>query len=466
MKINSSDKVIAYLTLLSGLTISAVAIYYSVAGLVSIFAAAAVPIIVMGAALEISKLIATVWLKLNWQRAPVFIRSYLLAAIAILMLITSMGIFGFLSKAHSDQSLVSGDVQSRIAVFDEKIKTAKDNIEANRKALAQMDAAVDQTMSRSTTEGGADKAVAIRRSQAKERTRLQNEISAEQKTIAKLNEEAAPIRAEVRKVEAEVGPIKYIANFIYGDNPDANILEKAVTWVIVIIVVVFDPLAVILLLASQYSFQWFRQEDDEEQSAEGDSLITESEPNIVVVDTTVAENAEGDSPQGPVVDVVSPEPTVTEPIIAREVPVVMPEATRQVRNEPVTYVEPITWEPPEVEEVQLEIVDEEDDNDPPHISSAKAAWKLDHPNDTIKHQRRLFDDGIIPTLPWDLPPYSMLASADVSIERPGDYLSENEKTVWLEKDGNRQVRKELDGYHQNEEQSQSTLWQQIQAKKQ
>jgi hypothetical protein len=270
MKFTNTDKLIAYLALISGLSISAVAVYYSVAGLVSIFSAAVVPIVVMGVALEVSKLIATLWLKLNWQRAPVFIKTYMTIAVGILMIITSMGIFGFLSKAHSDQSLVSGDVQSKIAVYDEKIKVAKDNIDANRKALKQMDEAVDQVMGRSTTETGADKAVAIRRGQAKERTRLLSDIAAEQKTIARLSEERAPIAAEVRKVEAEVGPIKYIAAFIYGDNPDANVLEKAVTWVIIIIVSVFDPLAVILLLASQYSFQWFRKQDEE---AEGDSPV-------------------------------------------------------------------------------------------------------------------------------------------------------------------------------------------------
>jgi len=270
MKFTNTDKLIANLALISGLSISAVAVYYSVAGLVSIFSAAVVPIVVMGVALEVSKLIATLWLKLNWQRAPVFIKTYMTIAVGILMIITSMGIFGFLSKAHSDQSLVSGDVQSKIAVYDEKIKVAKDNIDANRKALKQMDEAVDQVMGRSTTETGADKAVAIRRGQAKERTRLLSDIAAEQKTIARLSEERAPIAAEVRKVEAEVGPIKYIAAFIYGDNPDANVLEKAVTWVIIIIVSVFDPLAVILLLASQYSFQWFRKQDEE---AEGDSPV-------------------------------------------------------------------------------------------------------------------------------------------------------------------------------------------------
>jgi len=268
MKITRTDKIVAYLALISGLSISAVAVYYSVAGLVSIFAAAVIPIIVMGVALEVSKLIATIWLKLNWTRAPLFIKTYMTMAVAILMIITSMGIFGFLSKAHSDQSLVSGDVQSKIAIYDEKIKTAKENIEANRKQLKQMDEAVDQVMGRSTDEKGADKANAIRKSQQRDRANIAKDIEANQKLIAKLNDEAAPIRAEVRKVEAEVGPIKYIAAFVYGDNPDANVLEKAVTWVIIIIVSVFDPLAVILLLASQYSFQWFRKDE-----AEGDSPV-------------------------------------------------------------------------------------------------------------------------------------------------------------------------------------------------
>lgn len=280
-----TDKLIAYLALLSGLSISAVAIYYSVAGLVSIFSAAMIPIIVMGVTLEISKLIATMWLKINWARAPFFIKAYMSAAIVILMIITSMGIFGFLSKAHSDQSLVSGDVQSRIAMYDEKIKTERENIEANRKALRQLDEAVDQSMARSTTEQGANRAVAIRQQQARERTRLQNEITASQKKIGTLNEERAPIAAEVRKVEAEVGPIKYIAAFVYGDNPDANLLEKAVTWVIIIIVAVFDPLAVILLLASQYSFQWFKTRKQDE--AEGDSPVRIQETERPTVTQTV-----------------------------------------------------------------------------------------------------------------------------------------------------------------------------------
>jgi hypothetical protein len=250
--------ILAWLLLLTGLTISAVAIYYSVVGLAAIFSAAVIPIIVMGSALEVAKLVCASWLKENWEKAPRLMKVYMTTAVIVLMLVTSMGIFGFLSKAHSDQSLVSGDVLSRISIYDEKIKTSKDNIEANRKALRQMDEAVDQSMARSTTEQGANRAVSIRQSQARERTRLQNEIVAEQKNIAKLNDEAAPIRAEVRKVEAEVGPLKYIAAFVYGAT-DETLLEKAVTWVILIIIIVFDPLAVIMLLAAQMTFGWHRK---------------------------------------------------------------------------------------------------------------------------------------------------------------------------------------------------------------
>lgn len=264
MKITLADKSIAWLALLSGLSISAVAVYYSVAGLISIFAAAVIPIAVMGIVLELSKLVATVWLKQNWFIAPRLIKAYLLIAVAILMVITSMGIFGYLSKAHLDQAVPTGDVAAKVALIDEKIKTERDNIEVARKALAQMDAQVDARLNRSDDERGAERAVQIRKNQAKERASLQSEIAKSQKAIAALNIERAPVASELRKVEAEVGPIKYIAALLYGDNPDQNVLERAVRWVIILIVIIFDPLAVVLLLASQYSFQYFRKQKEEQ----------------------------------------------------------------------------------------------------------------------------------------------------------------------------------------------------------
>jgi hypothetical protein len=306
MPVTFSERLVAYLVLFSGLAISAVAEYYSIMGLIAIYPAAVIPIIIMGVVLGFGKISATIWLKQNWQFAPWWLKTYILPAIISLMVITSLGVFGFLSKAHSDQSLVSGDAQAKIAVYDEKIKTARDNIDANRKALKQMDEAVDQVMGRSSDEKGADKAVKIRRAQQKERVRLQSEISTEQKTIAAISEERAPIAAEVRKIEAEVGPIKYIAHLLYGENPDANILEKAVIWVTVLIVIVLDPLAVILLLASQYSFQSFRERDSKSPGG----VIMDSSGTIIGIQVPKVETpapAVADIIEKPIEEELSPE---------------------------------------------------------------------------------------------------------------------------------------------------------------
>jgi hypothetical protein len=258
------------LTLLVALILSTIAAWYSIIGLTTIFAGAVVPVIIMGSALELAKITTTVWLRKYWHRAGLLLKLYLVPAVMAIALITSMGIFGFLSKAHMDQGVTSGDVQAKISIYDEKIKTSKDNIDANRKALKQMDEAVDQVMGRSSDEKGAEKAVAIRRGQAKERVRLQAEIIAEQKTISQLSEQRAPIAAEVRKVEAEVGPIKYIAALLYGDNPDANILERAVRWVIILLVIVFDPLAIALVLAANASKDWDKEEEEDTPAYEAD----------------------------------------------------------------------------------------------------------------------------------------------------------------------------------------------------
>ena len=181
--------ILTVLMFVVALCLSAVAAFYSIVGLTAIFAAAVMPIVLMGSILEVAKLTVTVWLHDYWDRARWLMKVYLSTAVVVLMIITSMGIFGFLSKAHSDQSMVSGDILAKISIYDEKIKTEKENIEANRKALKQMDEGVDQVLGRSADEKGADKAVALRRSQQKERVRLQAEISQSQKSIAELNNE-------------------------------------------------------------------------------------------------------------------------------------------------------------------------------------------------------------------------------------------------------------------------------------
>ena len=259
-----------YLLFSCGLMLSAVAAYYSVMGLIAIFSTAVIPIAIMGSVLEVSKLVSASWLYRNWNTIPKLLKTYFTTAVVVLMLLTSMGIFGYLSKAHLDQAVPTGDVASKVAILDEKIKTEKDNVDANRKAITQLDAQVDQTLARTTDDRGADRSVAIRRSQAKERTNLLNEIQASQAKIAKLNEERAPIASELRKVEAEVGPIKYIAALIYGDsNLDDTILEKSVRIVILLIVFVFDPLAVLLLIAANREMLVKKPEDDDEYVYKG-----------------------------------------------------------------------------------------------------------------------------------------------------------------------------------------------------
>jgi hypothetical protein len=252
-------------TLLVALTLSSIAAWYSIIGLTAIFAGAVIPIIIMGGALELAKITTTVWLRKYWNRCGWIMKMYLVPAVVALALLTSMGIFGFLSKAHLDQGVPTGDVAAKVALLDEKIKTERDNIETSRKALTQMDAQVDQMLGRTDSDRGAERAVQIRRQQQKERTALQNDIAKAQNIIAKLNEERAPIASELRKVEAEVGPIKYIAAFIYGDDPDANLLERAVRWVIILLVIVFDPLAIMLVIAANQSKDW-----DKEQPIEDD----------------------------------------------------------------------------------------------------------------------------------------------------------------------------------------------------
>jgi len=270
------------LTLLVALALSAVAAYYSIIGLTAIFAGAVIPVIIMGSMLEIGKITATVWLRKYWHKSSLILKLYLVPAVVALAVLTSMGIFGFLSKAHTDVGLVSGDAQAKLAIIDEKIKTQRDNIELARKALQQLDAQVDTRLSRGQSEQGVERAVVIRRQQATERTKLQKDIADAQQIISKLNEERAPLAAETRKIEAEVGPIKYIAALIYEDNPGAELLERAVRWVIILLVIVFDPLAIALVLAANASREWDNEEEPKEEPKE--ELVTEvpkvEEPQI------------------------------------------------------------------------------------------------------------------------------------------------------------------------------------------
>ena len=240
------------------LSLSAVAAFYSIVGLVAIFAAAAIPVIVMASVLEVAKITTTLWLHEYWSQTRVIMRAYLVSAIVILMFITSLGIFGFLSKAHLEQAIAQGDNSLMVAEIDRQIEVERQTIANAASVIVQLDGAVE-TLIEFNRISGPNGAVAVRQSQQEERDMLNNIISESNRRISDLQQDRIPLVQEQLQIDAKVGPLKYVAAVIYGDSVDENLLEKTVRGVILLIVFVFDPLAIMMLLAATESLKWERQ---------------------------------------------------------------------------------------------------------------------------------------------------------------------------------------------------------------
>jgi hypothetical protein len=219
--------ILIILTLLSALFLSGIAAYYSIIGLAAIFTGAFWPIVFMGSVLEASKLVTASWLYRNWKTCPKLLKYYLTSSVVILMIITSMGIFGFLSKAHIDSTLDAGANSVEIRTLNQQEKIAKDRLEYLLKRAGNPE----------TASANVDK-----------------QIQQTQKELADISKRKLPLLKEENKLIAEVGPIKYIGDMIYGTE-DTNAIDKAVRLVILLIMVVFDPLAVLLLIAANMSLQ-------------------------------------------------------------------------------------------------------------------------------------------------------------------------------------------------------------------
>ena len=404
------------------LALSAIAAFYSIVGLTAIFAAAVIPIVVMGTILEVAKVVVTLWLHEYWRQCRLLMKMYLVPAVFVLMVITSMGIFGFLSKAHLDQTVPTGDVAAQVQLIDEKITNERDNIANARTLLAQLDKAVldisnapDREVNGRTI-SSAERALQVRRQQAQDRARLTATIEASQARIVKLQEEKAPFAKDLRKIEAEVGPIKYIAALIYGDNPDANLLEKAVRWVIIILVIVFDPLAIMMLLAATESRGWI--------------LARKPEPVVTAKDDPPAVTQDLDPPAAaeplrdpelePMVEKVTPEPMPHDP-------------------EPSSSAVTVTEE---------SVIDEIIHDDDPTIKAAMKQWKQENPTKTLKEQRHKFAQGTIDRLPWMdlLPPRTGFGKSFPNNPRKGDTYMRTDRVpnqlhkfngyTWIEIDRN------------------------------
>jgi hypothetical protein len=243
------------LTFLSAISISVIAAGYSIIGLATLFAGAAVPIIAMGTALEIGKLVAASWLYHNWRSdlVPVSLKTYLYSAIIVLIFITSMGIFGFLSKAHLDQvKPVSGN-NIKIELLDTQINQQQIIIDRSQKTLDLLDKGLEVYIDKEYVTRGLKE----RKKQKPERDALQLAINNASDEIARLVNEKSILELEQNKIEAEVGPIKYIAELIYGDQAK-EMFDEAVRIVILILIFVFDPLAVLLLIAANISLRQYR----------------------------------------------------------------------------------------------------------------------------------------------------------------------------------------------------------------
>ena len=241
--------VLSVIVFLTGITISAVAAWYSIIGLTAIFAGAFWPIVIMGSALEVGKLASVSWLYNNWKIAPLFLKSYLSVAIIVLMLITSMGIFGFLSKSHIEQQInINSGTKEQIEILEYQIKTRNNNIADIDRQIQQINAAIEKL----TERGQARTSLSAADSQRKTRDNLINKKQEEIKAQSELKTKIIKLESEFRKVEAEVGPIKYVAELIYGSS-DNKVVDKAIRFVIILLIFVFDPLAVLLLVAFNIS---------------------------------------------------------------------------------------------------------------------------------------------------------------------------------------------------------------------
>ena len=234
----------------SALGVSAVAGYFSIVGLMAIFPAAAMSILAMGVVLEIAKLVTASWLYQNWERANLLMKAYFVPAVAILSIITSMGIFGFLSKAHIDQGVESGDATAKIERLDNRINANERDVARAQKTLDAFDATLD----RYTELGYITRGLDARKEQTAEREAMRAIIDKAEAENDKLYDERSELSAEVRAFEVEVGPIKYIADLIYEDGREN--LEEAVRAVIIMLVLVFDPLAILLVVAANMQLNY------------------------------------------------------------------------------------------------------------------------------------------------------------------------------------------------------------------
>ncbi len=280
---------LTYLILISGIALSIIAAGYSIIGLAALFAGATTAIYAMGGALEVAKLVIASWLYNNWKNPllPKSIKYYLTSAVIVLIFITSVGIFGFLSKAHLDQVVPESNNALQVQILDEQIEQRQKTIDRSQKQLTRMDDLIEtQSEESSWFSSSSQRAITERNNQKQERISLEETIEESLNKINELSDKKAGIRTEQLKIEADLGPIKYVAEFIYGDEA-VNHFDKAVRIIIIILIFVFDPVAVLMLISANISFKERRMligetvEELEDNSEDIKNLVQNKKDKLV-----------------------------------------------------------------------------------------------------------------------------------------------------------------------------------------
>ena len=283
-----------YLTLITALAIAATAAWYSIIGLMAIFAGAVIPIAIMGGVLEVGKLVTAAWLHQNWDKMRWWMKTYLTSSVIVLMFITSLGIFGFLSKAHLEHSIATGGTNElQITQLERQLAREQSKITDAERVLDQLDKAVETLISYDRIRGRGG-SIAVRESQREERQGLNDQIEDAYEWMEVLQTKLTPLQQEKLAIEVEVGPLKYIAELMYGDNSE-DYFDEAVRFVILLLIFTFDPLAIVLLLAATQGFT----ERKRSKIFHDDGTMRVDPSNVVDVEGDLADFEEwGDNPIG------------------------------------------------------------------------------------------------------------------------------------------------------------------------
>lgn len=262
-----------WILLLSGLSLSTISAFFSISGLTILFSGATVAIAIYASILEIVKLSAVSWIYRRWDVISFKIKSFLIFAILVLMMISSLGVFGYLSKAYLEKQNPNKDLEVQISQIDVKIKNEQELIKRNQLVINQLNAQVDSLVSKDKVE----KSILARNRQSKERSSIEAEIKVEYKIIDVLNTEKNSLQLEQNKTAAEIGPLKYVAKIL---SPDGD-LDFAVRILISFLVVVTDPLAVIILLCASKEKMIIEKESEGESDEDKKEILSDSPAEII-----------------------------------------------------------------------------------------------------------------------------------------------------------------------------------------